>query len=143
VAYDEELAHRIREQLDGRRYDERSMFGGLAFLVDGHMAVAASRSGALLCRIDPADGDHLVASTGAEPMVMGGRSLKGWLHVPAAELRTKRQLAAWVRRAVSFVDTLPPKEPKDTLSPKEPKGSLLPKEPKGSSPARRPRATRR
>jgi hypothetical protein len=81
------------------------MFGGLAFLVGGNMAVAASGQGGLLVRADPDEGDALVASGAAEPMVMRGRPMTGWLRVdpPAGEVE------AWVRRGVSYACTLPPK----------------------------------
>jgi TfoX/Sxy family transcriptional regulator of competence genes len=110
VAYDEELADRIRELIPDRTgIAEKKMFGGLAFLVDGNMAVAASGQGGLLVRVDPGEGERLVAATDAEPMVMRGREMTGWLRVPSEHVRTKRQLASWVERGMSFARTLPPK----------------------------------
>ncbi len=110
MAYDEDLAHRIRELLAieaGVR--EQRMFGGLAFLVHGHLAVAASRQGGILVRVDPSDADRLVTASAAELAVMGGRTMRGWLRVAPEQLRTKRQLARWVQRAVDHARSLPPK----------------------------------
>lgn len=111
MAYDEELAHRIRELLaDEDGLSEMSMFGGLAFLLHGNMSVAASGQGGVLVRVDPADGERLLASSPhARPMEMCGREMNGWLRVDAAGVRTKRQLAPWVRRGVGYARTLPPK----------------------------------
>lgn len=85
------------------------MFGGLAFLVAGHMAVAASGQGGVLVRVDPDDAPRLLSSPGVEPMVMRGREMRGWLRVPAAEVRTKRALAKWVRIGVAQARALPAK----------------------------------
>jgi TfoX/Sxy family transcriptional regulator of competence genes len=85
------------------------MFGGLAFLVDGNMAVAASGEGGLMVRVDPADADDLLTRPGVQRMEMRGRPLRGWLRVDAAELGTARQLATWVRTGVRYARTLPPK----------------------------------
>jgi TfoX/Sxy family transcriptional regulator of competence genes len=110
MAYDEGLAARIRELLDEEPgVTEQRMFGGLAFLVGGNMAVAASGQGGVLVRVDPAESDRLVATTGAEPMEMRGRPMQGWLRVDVTNLRTKRQLATWVRRGVAYARSLPPK----------------------------------
>jgi TfoX/Sxy family transcriptional regulator of competence genes len=110
VAYDEELADRIRELVSGEnRLTEQKMFGGLAFLIGGNMAVAASGQGGILVRVDPAASDKLVSTTKAQPMVMRGRSMDGWLRVDAADVRQKRQLAAWVDRGVTYARSLPPK----------------------------------
>ena len=102
MAYDEALAERIRALVPDAT--EKKMFGGLAFLVNGNMAVAASGQGGLLVRVDPAESDELVATTPAEPMEMGGRSMKGWLRVPAND-----DVEAWVERGVAFARTLQPK----------------------------------
>jgi TfoX N-terminal domain len=110
VPYDEELADRIREQLSGEPgVTEMKMFGGLAFLISGNMAVAASGQGGLLVRVDPAQSYTLVATTNARPMEMRGRSMQGWLRVGAADVRTERQLAKWVQRGATFARSLPPK----------------------------------
>lgn len=97
MTYDVRLADRIRELLvDGSPVDEKRMFGGLAFLVAGKMAVAASGQGGLLVRVDPARADDLLATTNAEPMEMKGRAMKGWLRVDGDDVRTKKQLATWI-----------------------------------------------
>jgi hypothetical protein len=108
----EELADRIREVLadldvDGVR--EQRMFGGLAFLVGGHMAVAASREGGLLLGVDPRDTGALLAKPHTRPMVMRGRELAGWMRVDVGGVRTKRQLSSWVKRGVDRALSRPPK----------------------------------
>jgi len=110
VAYDEDLADRIRGLVAGeKRLTERKMFGGLAFLIGGNMAVAASGQGGILVRVDPAASDKLVSTTNATPMVMRGRSMDGWLRVDANDVREKRQLARWVERGVTYARSLPAK----------------------------------
>lgn len=110
MAFDEELADRIRELVARERgVTERRMFGGLAFLVDGHMAVSASGQGGLLLRVDPDDTERLVAREHVDRFVMRGRSMDGWLRVDDAGLRTKRQLGGWVTRGVAYARSLPPK----------------------------------
>ena len=110
MAYDEDLAERIRELVAGERaLTEKKMFGGLAFLVGGNMAVAASGQGGLLVHIDPAAGDKLLATTKARPMEMRGRTMSGWLRVDTDDVRTKRQLAKWVTLGVTHAKSLPPK----------------------------------
>jgi TfoX/Sxy family transcriptional regulator of competence genes len=109
VAYDEELAARIRELLvDENAVVEKKMFGGLAFLLEGNMAVAASGEGGLLVRVDPERSERLLGD-GVEPMEMRGRSMLGWLRVDSDVVRTKAQLRKWVDRGTSFAKTLPPK----------------------------------
>jgi TfoX N-terminal domain len=110
--YDEELADRIREvlsDLDVHGVREQKMFGGLAFLVGGHMAVAASREGGVLLSVDRAETDALLDKPHTRPMVMRGRDLEGWLRVDPEGLRTKRQLTSWVKRGVNHARSLPPK----------------------------------
>jgi hypothetical protein len=110
VAYDEELANRIREALQGQAgVSEKRMFGGLAFLVNGHLAVSASRQGGLLLRIDPARGQALVTSRHAAPFVMRGHELDGWLRIDPAGLTTQRALARWVGLGVDYARSLPPR----------------------------------
>jgi len=110
VAYDERLAERIRELIAGETgLTEKKMFGGLAFLIDGNMAVAASGQGGVLVRVDPAQSDMLVATTGARLMEMRGRSMQGWLRVDPEDLRTKRQLAKWVQLGTMYARSLPAK----------------------------------
>src|SRR5579884_872767 len=101
MAYDEALADRIRALLGGRAgLTEKKMFGGLAFLVGGNMAVAASGRGGLLVRVDPEQSDELVATTPAEPMEMRGREMTGWLRVDTADVSDEAALAEWVERGV-------------------------------------------
>jgi TfoX/Sxy family transcriptional regulator of competence genes len=110
MAYDTDLAERIREQLATRDdVAEQRMFGGLAFLVGGHMAVAASGQGGLMVRVDPAEGAALVAEGKADPMVMRGKPMSGWLRLSSDAVRTTRQLTPWVRRGTAYAATLPPK----------------------------------
>jgi TfoX/Sxy family transcriptional regulator of competence genes len=110
VAYDEELAARIRELLGGQAdLTEKKMFGGLAFLIGGNMAVAASGQGGVLVRVDPARSESLVATTNASLMEMRGRRMQGWLRVDADDVRTKRQLARWVGLGATYASSLPGK----------------------------------
>ena len=110
MAYDEDLANRLRELLAAEdAVTERKMFGGLAFLLGGHMSVSASRNGGLLARIDPDDTDAVLERPHVALMEMGGRTMDGWITVAPEGLRTKRDLAPWVKRSVSYVKTLPPK----------------------------------
>jgi TfoX/Sxy family transcriptional regulator of competence genes len=110
VAYDEELADRIRELVAGERaLTEKKMFGGLAFLIGGNMAIAASGQGGLLVRVDPAESEKLVGTTPARLMEMRGREMPGWLRVDTDDVRTKKQLSAWIERGVSFARSLPAK----------------------------------
>jgi TfoX/Sxy family transcriptional regulator of competence genes len=111
VAYDEKLADRIRE-LIGSDPDltEQKMFGGLAFLIGGNMAVAASGQGGALVRVDPAHSDRLVATTNARLMEMRGRQMQGWLRVDPEDLRTKPQLAKWVGLGTAYARSLPSKQ---------------------------------
>jgi TfoX/Sxy family transcriptional regulator of competence genes len=110
MTYDEELADRIRELVSGEEgLTEQKMFGGLAFLIGGNMAVAASGEGGLLVRVDPAESGKVTATTSAEPMVMRGRPMPGWLRVGTDEVRTKRQLTKWVQLGTSYARSLPVK----------------------------------
>ncbi|HVS29671.1 MAG TPA: TfoX/Sxy family protein [Solirubrobacteraceae bacterium] len=110
MAYDEELANRLRELLaDEDAITEKWMFGGLAFLLHGNMSVSASRNGGLLVRIDPADTDAFLARPHVALMQMGGRTMDGWITIAPEGLKTKRELAGWVKRGISFAKTLPPK----------------------------------
>ena len=110
MAYDEDLADRIRELLTGARgVTEKKMFGGLAFLVGGNMAVAASGQGGILVRVDPETSPRLQATTKAEPMVMRGKAMDGWLRVDAEHVRQRRQLSSWVERGLTYARSLPPK----------------------------------
>ena len=110
MAYDEELAGRIRELLAGEpSLTEKKMFGGLAFLIGGNMAVGASGQGGILVRVDPEESDALVARTKASPMEMRGRQMQGWLRVAANDLVSKRELAKWVERGKNYARSLPAK----------------------------------
>jgi hypothetical protein len=110
MAYDEELAERVRA-LFGKEEGviEKRMFGGLAFLVHGHMAVSASGQGGLLVRVDPARTGELLVEPYARPFEMRGRPMDGWLRVDAEGVRIKRQLEPWVKRGVAYARSLPPK----------------------------------
>lgn len=110
MSYDRELAEQIRDVL-GERDDvsERAMFGGLAFLVGGHMAVCAGSRGQLMVRIDPDEGEHLAATTIAEPTQMRGRPMRGWLDLDTAGFAEPAELATWIERALRQVASLPPK----------------------------------
>jgi TfoX/Sxy family transcriptional regulator of competence genes len=110
MAYDEELANRIREQLAGESgLTEQKMFGGLAFLIGGNMAIGASGQGGLLVRADPDESDRLVETTPAELMEMRGKQMRGWLRVGAEHVRTKRELAKWVELGANYARSLPAK----------------------------------
>ena len=110
MAYDEDLANRIRELVaDQPGVTEQTMFGGLAFLVEGNMSVAASGRGGLMVRVDPEDMEMLLGKPHAQPFVMPGRPMRGWLRVDAEGVRTKRQLDPWVRRGVAYARSLPSK----------------------------------
>jgi TfoX/Sxy family transcriptional regulator of competence genes len=110
MAYDEDLANRIRELIAAERdVGERKMFGGLAFLVGGNMSVAASGQGGLLVRVDPEATEDLVRKAHVGPFEMRGRAMQGWLRVDPEGVRTKRQLEPWVRRSVAYARSLPPK----------------------------------
>jgi TfoX/Sxy family transcriptional regulator of competence genes len=110
MAYDEALAERIRRRLAGEPgVVEKKMFGGLAFLIGGNMAVAASGQGGLLVRVDPAESDSLVAATAARPMEMRGREMAGWLRVDSDDVGSDDQLAEWVERGAAYARSLPAK----------------------------------
>jgi TfoX/Sxy family transcriptional regulator of competence genes len=110
MAYDEDLANRIRELIAGEPdVTEQRMFGGLAFLIGGNMSVAASGQGGLMLRVDPEETDALLEKPHAQPFEMRGREMKGWLRVDAEGVQTKGQLAPWVKRGVAYARSLPPK----------------------------------
>jgi TfoX/Sxy family transcriptional regulator of competence genes len=113
VAFDEELGARIRDLVGGApSVSEQKMFGGLAFLVNGNMAVAASGEGGLLVRVDPAQGEKLIAAGTALPMEMRGRAMTGWIRVPPDAVRTRRQLTRWVSLGTTYAGSLPAKPSK-------------------------------
>ncbi|MCV7206796.1 RNA methyltransferase [Mycolicibacterium peregrinum] len=110
MAFDPDLANRIRELTASEGgLDEKRMFGGLAFLVNGNMAVAATREGGLMVRVSRDEGEKLVHREHVEPMVMGGREMRGWLRIASPGVKTKRQLQSWVARGVDYAKSLPPK----------------------------------
>jgi TfoX/Sxy family transcriptional regulator of competence genes len=110
MAYDEDLANRIRELVaDEAGVVEKRMFGGLAFLIGGHMSVSVSGRGGLLLRVDPEQTEALLAKPHAEPFVMRGRAMDGWLRIDAEGVTTKRQLERWVARGVAYARSLPAK----------------------------------
>jgi len=110
MSYDEALAQRIRDLAAGTpALTEKKMFGGLAFLVGGNMAIAASGQGGILVRVDPERSSALVAGTRAEPMVMRGRPMEGWLRVAEEDVRTEQSLAPWVKTGLSYAASLPAK----------------------------------
>jgi TfoX/Sxy family transcriptional regulator of competence genes len=88
---------------------EKKMFGGLAFLINGNMSVSASGQGGLLLRVDPEQTDKLLEEPHAQPFVMRGRAMDGWLRVAPEGVRTKRDLERWVKRGVGYARSLPSK----------------------------------
>ena len=111
MAYDEVLAQRIHDLLDGEEgLTSKKMFGGLGFMVDGHMAVAASSSGDLMVRADPTTGEDWVDGETVRPMEMRGRPMHGWLFVANDAVADDDALQEWVDRCVGYVRTLPPKK---------------------------------
>ena len=110
MAYDEDLADRIRELLGSESgVTEKRMFGGLSFMLNGNMAVAASGQGGLLVRVRPDDTESLLDGQHVTPMVMRGREMRGWLRVSDDGVRTKSQLADWVERGTAYARSLPTK----------------------------------
>jgi TfoX/Sxy family transcriptional regulator of competence genes len=110
MAYDEDLANRVRELVAANEgLTEQRMFGGLAFMIGGNMAVAVSGQGGLMVRVERGDTEALLAKAHARAFEMRGREMQGWVRVDAEGVRTKRQLEPWVRRGVSYARSLPPK----------------------------------
>jgi TfoX/Sxy family transcriptional regulator of competence genes len=110
MAYDEELAARIREATAGEPVHEKKMFGGLAFLLGGNMAVAASGQGGLMVRVEPSQTAALLEEPGAAPFEMGGRgAMAGWLRISADAVSDEDDLARWVQRGLSYAGSLPAK----------------------------------
>ncbi|MGN6430333.1 MAG: TfoX/Sxy family protein [Gaiellaceae bacterium] len=110
MAYDEGLADRIRELVGSEpALTEKKMFGGLAFLIGGNMAIAASGQGGLLVRVDPDRSDELVATTPATPMEMRGREMAGWLRVDSDDVQEQPELARWIELGTTYAKSLPPK----------------------------------
>lgn len=110
MSFDPDLANRIRELTAAESgVDEKRMFGGLAFLINGNMAVAATREGGLMVRVSREDSEQLLRREHVEPMVMGGREMRGWLRIGGPGIKTSRQLRSWVGRGVDYAKGLPPK----------------------------------
>jgi TfoX/Sxy family transcriptional regulator of competence genes len=110
MAYDEDLANRVRELIAGETgVVEKKMFGGLAFLIGGHMSVSVSGQGGLLLHVAPEETEALLAKPHAAPFEMRGRTMEGWLRVETEGVKTKQQLERWVQRGVSYARSLPPK----------------------------------
>ncbi len=110
MSYDENLAERIRELIGPEaRAQEKKMFGGLAFLIGGNMAIAASGQGGVLVRVDPAESDKLVDTTHATVAVMRGRPMQGWLRVAPEHVRTNAQLRKWVNLGATYAGSMPRK----------------------------------
>ncbi len=111
MSFDDELAQRVRELLvDTPGLSEKRMFGGLAFMVDRHMAVVVSGQGGLMVRVDAKTSEDLVATTSARLAEMRGRQMQGWLRLDGDALESEAALAEWVNRGVGFAQTLPPKD---------------------------------
>ena len=111
MAYDEDLADRIRAVLEGEvGLSEKRMFGGLAFLIDGKMALSADSKGAMLLRVDPERAEELVRDPAADRYEMRGREMNGWLRIDPLGLATEADLERWVDIGLSFARSLPPKK---------------------------------
>ena len=111
MAYDEDIAARIRELISAEPgVSEKKMFGGLAFLIGGNMAVAASGQGGILVRVDPEQSDSLARETAAQTGVMRGREMRGWLRVDSEHLHDTQQLEGWVDLGTSYARSLPTKK---------------------------------
>lgn len=110
MAYDEDLAARVREHVQREAgLSEKRMFGGLAFMINGHMAVSASGQGGLLLRVDPAQTEALIREPHAARFVMRGRAMDGWLRIEPSGVQSDADLARWVDHGVRYARSLPPK----------------------------------
>jgi len=110
MAYDEDLANRVRALVGGESgLDEKRMFGGLAMMLNGNMAVVIRGKGGLMVRVDPATSEQLLKEPGTQPMEMRGRSMAGWITVEAAACTQAADLKRWVRRGVTYARGLPAK----------------------------------
>jgi TfoX/Sxy family transcriptional regulator of competence genes len=110
MALDDDLAERVRALVAHESgFEEKRMFGGIAMMLDGHMAVVVGNAGDLMVRVDPAESERLRSAPGVEATVMKGRPLRGWLDVDSSACGTDAALAEWVARGVSFARSLPPK----------------------------------
>ena len=109
MSFDPELANRIRALLGDRHTSEQKIFGGVAFLIGGNMAIAASSNGGIIARVNPAESAELVATTPAQLMEMRGKTMAGWLRVDASAVADDTALAPWVERGAAYAASLPPK----------------------------------
>ena len=109
MAYDEDLANRVRSAIGRETVTEKQMFGGLAMLVNGNMAVAVRGKGGLMVRVDPTASGPFLAEPGASSMEMRGKSMPGWILVEASACAKEADLKRWVKRGVTFAKTLPAK----------------------------------
>jgi TfoX/Sxy family transcriptional regulator of competence genes len=110
MAYDEELAERVREAVQGEAgLSEKRMFGGLAFLVHGNMAVSASSQGGLLLRVDPDQTESLLDEQHVRRFEMRGREMNGWLRVDVEAVESDDELRRWVNHGLAYARSLPPK----------------------------------
>ena len=110
MAYDEELAERIRDVVQGEPgLSEKRMFGGLAFLIHGNMAVSASGQGGMLLRVDPERTESLVDGRHVRRFEMRGREMDGWLHVDIEAVDSEEELRSWVGHGLGYARSLPPK----------------------------------
>ena len=109
MAYDDALAGRIRELLGTRATEEKKIFGGLAFMIGGNMAIAASSNGGIIVRVDPARGPELAATTDADLMEMRGKTMAGWLRIASEDVADDSELTTWVERGAAYAASLPPK----------------------------------
>jgi hypothetical protein len=110
MTFDQTLAERIREQIATEHgLTQKKMFGGLAFLIGGNMVISASGQGGILVRVDPQQSEKLSSTAGASVAVMRGRAMPGWLRVDADHVRTRAQVAKWVRVGTAYARTLPTK----------------------------------
>jgi len=109
MSFDGDLADRIRVLLGDRAGEEKKVFGGIAFMIGGNMAISASSNGGIIVRVDPAEGPELAATTPAEPMEMRGKPMAGWLRVAHEDVADDAALAPWVERGAAYAASLPPK----------------------------------
>ena len=108
MAYDEKLAGRVREALSDTAYTEKKMFGGIAYMVQGNMAVGINEDN-LMVRVGPDAYGNALAQPHVRPFDLTGRSMKGWVLVEAGGISTKDALDGWVADGVVFARSLPPK----------------------------------
>jgi hypothetical protein len=109
MSFDPELANRIRALLGDRAGDEKKVFGGIAFMIGGNMAISASSNGGIIVRVDPAESAELVATTPAQLMESRGKTMAGWLRVAHEDVVDDETLAPWVERGAAYAASLPPK----------------------------------